>query len=625
MVVFALFLALPLFLALTDGALDDVVRLEVSLALLWSAALAVAFRVLPRAYWGRSAAFMAVAGAGVLAWGVASLIWTESTERTYLDLTREVLLISVPILCLLGLRPDTWRQAAAGLSTALLIVPVVAFLTRVWPELILEARLDAIFAEERLSYPLDYWNALACWAAMAVVAGVAWSAHVQRADLRALALAPVPIAIGTLYLTYSRGGMVALVVGLGAVVLFSTRRSVAATHALGAVVLAAGIVFSIRAYPEIADATGSEGAPLVIAVAVVASLAAAALTRFTRSDEDRAVRRLRVAAACALAAGIVLIGSFSLNGFAGGVFEGQILTEDDPATRLLNLDGSRASLWEESLDSFSSEPLTGSGPGTFDLVWERGGADREGVRDAHSLPIETLGERGLPGLIVLLAFLGGLAALVVGAKRSLGSSRLDGGAAAAMSSVFVVFLVQALVDWMWEVTAVAVAGLAAAGIVASATSRSRTRSFRSGLRVALVVLAVVAGASLVPALTSEQRLRASDTALAGGDLERAIEIAGDAVDAAPWNASPYAWRASLELEAGDFDSARADTESAIENEPTEPQHRLLLARVAIVEGDLDAARSAVLELGRLSPDFRVDPDAVLDQISPESPVTTPGN
>ena len=605
---FVLALLLPLYLALDDGALGDVTRQQAAVVFLWATALAFAFRVFPRAHVTRQIRLVAGTAATVLGWVVLSLLWTESVERTYAELTRDIGLVAVPVICLLALNRTTWTAAAAGISVAALVIPALAVLTRLAPDLLQEARLDAIQGGSRLSYPIDYWNAVAGWSAMAAAIGLGWSAHLKRNSLRALTLAAVPIAGLAVYLTYSRGGILALCVGVVTVVFLSRNRVTAVVHA-GAALLAIGLmVLVVRGFPDLATATGNGGAVVVAGALVVVCAGAAGvalLTKRAKLDRARLPRRLLRALALGGAVGSVSI-ALALGGRVdGGSVEGaNPLAGNDPASRLTSSSGTRDELWGSALAAFGGRPLTGRGPGTFDYWWQRRGADREAVRDAHSLYLESLAERGLPGLLFILAFIGALLIAALAARRVARRSSEIGGAA-ALTAAFLAFVVHAAVDWMWEATAVAVLALGAGSIVAAGLAPRRARVPRSlTVRVALVVAAIAAGTLQVPALVSEQRLRSSQRALAAGEVDEAQRLADDAVDAQPWAATPYAWRGDLELRGGSLESARRDAKAAISREATNPAHRFLLARVEIERDDSEAALRALRALGRLSPGFR---------------------
>ncbi|MDQ3730099.1 MAG: O-antigen ligase family protein [Actinomycetota bacterium] len=625
MLAFVLASLVPLYLALDDGGLGDVARQQAAVAFLWATALALAFRVLPRAEVTRQARFVFGAGAMLVAWAALSLLWTESVERTFGELTRDLALVALPVVCLLGLNRATWTAAAAGLSLTALAIPALAIVTRLAPDLLQEARLDAAFGNHRLSFPLDYWNALAGWSAMAAAIGLGWSAHLKRASLRALALAAVPVAGLAVYLTYSRGGVLALCVGGVAAVVLSRNRVTAAVHAVVALLATLLVVVVVRGAPEIATATGDGGALRVAGALLVACAAAAGVALWTsRAGLERArmpkrlVRTLTIAGGVGAVAVVLALGSRvdgnsfnSADPLAGG----------DPASRLTSVAGTRDELWGSALAAFASRPLAGRGPGTFDLWWQRGGSDREAVRDAHSLYLESLAERGLPGLIIVLAFLALLLIGALAARRVVRRSS-EIGAAAGLTAGFLAFLTHAAVDWMWEATAVAALALGAGAIVAAGLAQQRLRVSRSlPVRVGLVVAAIVAGMIQVPALVSEQRVRASQAALAAGDEDQARRLADDAVGAQPWAASPYAWRGNLELRDGRLASARRDARAAVSREQTNPAHLFLLVRIEIERDDDAAASRALRDFGKLSPSFREAAEAARRALlEPEEPI-----
>ena len=65
----------------------------------------------------------------------------------------------------------------------------------------------------QLAEPLGYWNALGILAAIAILLAGGLAAHGGRVAIRALAAASLVVLLPTLYFTFSRGALVALVVG----------------------------------------------------------------------------------------------------------------------------------------------------------------------------------------------------------------------------------------------------------------------------------------------------------------------------------------------------------------------------------------------------------------------------
>jgi Tfp pilus assembly protein PilF len=273
----------------------------------------------------------------------------------------------------------------------------------------------------------------------------------------------------------------------------------------------------------------------------------------------------------------------------------------DPEAHLSSLGGARSDIWASAWRAFESKPGTGIGPGTFGLWWARDSSSPTVFKDAHSLYLETLAELGIPGEIALLALLGTLLAVGLSALRRAGRSS-HAGALAGLIAAYFAFLVQAGVDWMWESTAVAVVGIGAIAIAASASAdprhpRRRLRWWRLGA----VAIAVVGGATQVPGIASTDRIRASAHALSAGFDRRAERYANEAVRSEPWAADAYGMRALVEINGGKLERARSDARRAIVREPTNWQHRLLLARIDAKAGRSRAAERALSQVEALRP------------------------
>ncbi len=118
---------------------------------------------------------------------------------------------------------------------------------------------------------------------------------------------------------------------------------------------------------------------------------------------------------------------------------------------------SRYQFWSAAVDENATAPLIGTGSGTFEFWWAREGDADETVRDAHSLYLQTLGELGIVGLLILLAFLAWV--FVSGLRAALLSDAAERSRLAAALAGFTVFLLTAAVDWMWQVPVVPVAVL----------------------------------------------------------------------------------------------------------------------------------------------------------------------
>jgi hypothetical protein len=614
------------------GGYDLIVRQEVGVAAWWLLALGIAFGLLPRAQPSSAVRIAGAALAALIAIVALGLIETESAGRTFAELGRLLAYGGLLALASLVLRPDLWRAAAAGLAIAALSIPALGLASRLGPELFDGIAPPELLGGSRLAYPLGYWNAIASWCAIAFAVGLSASAHARRTDVRSLALAALPIAGVALYLTYSRAGWASLALGLAVVLAAGGHRVTVAGHAAAALAATGAVVLVARSQTEIADGTGGEGGWLVALALVFACIGCARVARITRRGRlDRhqwtlSGRRSRAigVAAIAIALVVAVVLGPSVAGTSGDEFEaGYPEIDDDPAGRLVHLDGSRDELWGSALGAFGSNPAAGVGAGAFQFWWERDVADGEAVRDAHSLYLETLAETGVPGFVALLVFLGGLLAAALRAHRTATTPGAI-GAGAGLLAAFSVFVVHAGIDWTWDFAALAALGLGAAVVLAAGGSRPvRGRRHLSRGRLAIVVLAVVVGAVQVPGIVAENRARAAEEVFFAGLRDRAADLADDAVAAEPWAAEPYALRAYIELELQETNAARADALDAIEREPTNWRHRLLLARVETNAGDAIAANDALDDVVELRPAARPDVEQLRGRLDAEhsEPIT----
>jgi hypothetical protein len=307
---------------------------------------------------------------------------------------------------------DTWMTVAAALTAVAVIGAFAAMLTRLIPG-IADPVVERVLHTTRLSYPMNYWNAVGAWSAIAAAMALAASAHAPRAWVRALALAAVPTCAATVYLTYSRASILDLALGLLLVLALGRNRWTTAAHAAAAALGTGAVVLVIRAEPAIADATGTAGAgvvALVLAAATALCLMAAWLTWRVRADSwhlrPRAARAALGATAAVACLGLVLLVATGVTERAWNQFQHPATgtVNQDPSLRLANLNSLRYELWKSAWKAWREHPVGGIGPGTYELWWSQHATNPLTVRDAHSLYLENLAELGFGGLIAVLLF-----------------------------------------------------------------------------------------------------------------------------------------------------------------------------------------------------------------------------
>lgn len=596
------------------GAYDIVVRQEIAVVLWWVLALAFLAGLLPRTRPDRSG-LLVIAGLVLLGiWTAASLGWTSSDERTVTEIARVGAHLGVVVLLATTLGPATWRSALAGLTAGAVALCLIALGSRITHGVfgadVVANAFSGATGTRRLSYPVGYWNALGALAGMTSVLCIAWSAHARRALSRWLALAAMPMAVVVSYLTYSRASLGGTVFGLLVLVAVSRNRWTVVVH--GGVALACGFagILVVRGAPAVAHGTGTAGGGrvgLAVAAACAVAGSVAALSGRLGLDSVRfspRIARRGVLVGGAVGAVAIVICSVTVLPSAWRSFkqEEQSLSGVDPASRLTNLNSSRYLMYDTAFKTFKAHPLKGTGAGTFEFTFDKVAKGGQFVINAHSLYLEPLSELGIPGLACILLLLGSVIA-VLGRALRLAVDPVDRGAVAGATAAVGVFFLGALVDWLWQSTAVAVLMLALVGCVAAANGRPVLRT-RAAARVPLVIAALVLCAVELPGLVSTSEVRKSQAAINRGNLASALSHANQAIDSQPWAATPVVQRALVEERQGRLAAARGDLLTAQRREPENWRHPLILARVTAELGRPREALAAYRRARALRPTGR---------------------
>jgi O-Antigen ligase/Tetratricopeptide repeat len=605
-------------LALDEGASGVTSRSVAAIVVWWAVLLTVAFSLFPRAPMPRLAP---VAGGALAAFTLltgASALWAPSAERAFLDFGRLGLYLGLFALAVLATRPGDARRWADGLALGIAVVGCLALAQRLLPGLLPATDIPRLLpsAGNRLSYPIGYWNGLAVMLALGLplLARAAIAAETLLA--RAAAVVPIPIIVAAMYLTSSRGGMMAAAVALLAFLALTPRRF-AAFQALGAAAVASAIAIVVLAdRPALVDGTpggpaaeaqGPDAAVPILLVSLLAGAVYAALTAL-------APRQLRLPRVAVVALAAVVVAGAGAAAAATDPAERFRSFKQPPApsadggdfvrSHLLSSAGSgRWQYWSAAFDQFEAHPVVGQGAGSFEAWWAQHGTIDWFIRNAHSLWLETLGELGLIGLLLLLAvFTAGAAGAVERVRGARGTERT---VPAALAGVLAGFVAGASIDWTWHVPAVAAVAVVALALLvgpgtAAALGSAPVRT-RFALRVSLVLAAWLAILAQAIPYLMDNELAASQRAAARGDLVRAQERAASARVIQPWASSPYLQLALVHEEAGDVQGARRYAQEAIARDRADWRLRLVAARLAVKAGDVAAARGALREARRLNP------------------------
>jgi O-Antigen ligase len=462
----AVLLAGPTALAFFSGGFFDRPRLIAALGA-WAVVLVAAVaapRPLPASAPGR----VALAGlAALTAWTALSLLWSPVAGATVDDIQRLLLFLGYAAGAVaLFAQPWVVRALEPVLAAGALVVTGYGLSERLLPDLV---DLDAsVTAGGRLEQPLTYWNASGVLAAIGLVLCVRMAGDGRRpAGLRAAAGATaVPLATGV-YLSFSRGALAALAVGVVALLALAPDgraqlRALALTLVPGAAgAVLAGALPAVRAMEGGLGTRRVEGLAMLLALALLAAAAALLIVRTGRAEAPGGRLALPRRAAVLAVAGLVLLGAVLAAAAFEARPEGGSPAFGATGARLGSIESNRYSYWRVALGTFADHPVQGIGSGGFVVEWLQERDVLDPTREAHSLYLGTLAELGFVGLAALLAFLGGVAS----AARRLW--RTDSGLAAGPAAALAVWVAHAGLDWDWEMPAVTLVALAlAAGLVA---------------------------------------------------------------------------------------------------------------------------------------------------------------
>jgi O-Antigen ligase len=618
---------LVVFLGLEGGGYDPLVHDQVGIAAWWVALVTVGVGALPRRRLGTSALISLGLLAALALWILLSLSWTESVERTFVDAARALTYVGVFAL-VLGTRDSRETQrligaVAAGIAT----VVGIALLSRLHPAWFDSAQQTGriLESEDRLSYPLNYWNALAALTALGVPLLLQLASGARGVLARAASAAALPALMLTLYFTISRGGIAAAAIATGIFLALAADRlpkllSLAVAGCGGAilVVLAHGREELREGLTNsVAHDQGTEllllGILICLAVGAVQAGIAVLGNRAERPAWTQPTRGFSLGACAAVAIALLLVAGLAdapgraSDGWSefkegGGPGEG---TE-----RLGSVAGeNRYQFWSSAVDENATAPLNGTGSGTFQFWWAREGEGAETVHDAHSLYMQTLGELGIVGLGLLLAFLGFV--LFCGVRNALISDAAERSRLAAMLAGFSVFVMTAGVDWMWQVPAVPVAALMlAAGLLMSRGARRGSGAEEEldekprlalGWRLGIAAAGLAAIVAIAIPLASLSLVRQSEAEARAGNLTAALGDARSAQNVEPGAASPRLQRALVLELLGDFEGAEIAAREATDRESTNWRNWLVLSRIAAEAGHAGTAVAAYEEARALNP------------------------
>ncbi len=616
--------AVAFLLALNGGFYHLADRDALAVLVWWALGLMVVLGLWPVARVPPVAAVAAAALAAFAAFAALSALWAPAAETALTEANRVLLYLGIFILVVLAARPRDASRAIDGLALGIAAVGVLALASRLFPGLTGTQEVARLLPDsaDRLSYPVDYWNGLGILVALGVPLLLRTATSIEAGRARGLALAALPVISTVVYLTSSRGAALAAAVAVLAYLALTDRRLLtmwAAAVGAGGSVLAVLVVYHRRALvngPLSSDLAHSQGrsAALLIALICAGTAAVYLLGALRAPVRPRLAAPLRIAAAAAVVLGIVaamiaLDPAKRLDRFKVPPDEYYRTDTTKPGryieSHLFSSGGSgRWQFWGSAEKEFSRHPVGGGGAGSFESWWAANGSITFYVRDAHSLWLETLGELGLVGLMLLVGFWA--AVLVAGAlvlRRAPPGGR---NGPAALIAVVLAFCAGAALDWMWEMTVVAAIAVIAAGLLAALAARDVERPLgrprvKAPIRLAAGAASLVLIAVIALPLLADLRMRASASASARGDTAAAIDAARDARRVAPWTSAPPTQLALLAERGRDLPAAREWIDRALKANDSDWRIWVTAARIETEMGDARAAEQSLARARKLNP------------------------
>jgi O-antigen ligase len=618
--------ALIVGLALAGGGFEVTGRHVAGLAV-WL--LVVALLVLgaaSRAALGRSFYWAAGGIVALAVWSALSSLWSGSVELSVVEADRELVYLSFFLAAFLIAQTDVRRQRfAEGLAIAVTIVALLGLGSRLLPH-VLEVS-NALGSGPRMRYPLGYWNANGAMFGIAVALLLWTSRRAAWTALRWASVAAMPAVLLALYFTYSRGGLLALLIAAGVTIALSRDRLwMLATLGIG-LLAALPAVLAVQARTSLADnidtqTSVQQGA--VVALILLAGIALALLLfaalRWAERREGgltgRAVELSRnpiVLRTVAAGAAVIAIGvAIAVGGRAWDQFNrSDVQFPARPEQHFSQLSGAgRHDYFRVAVDAFKEEPLRGIGAGTYRFAWDRHRTIKQPVLDAHSLYLEAFAELGAVGGLIVLALVGGLLWTAFAAWRAAPHPQRE--RYAALLAAMLAFAVGAGIDWFWEIAAFGAVFLLAAGVtvaarcaqlapVGSPGESARGDERRFGLTVAGLAVAWIAAIALIGPLLVEREVDASRDAAGRGDFASAVDHADTARSIEPFAASPYVQLGLLAELQRDYATAKQRLTQAISRQDLDWQLYYLRSRVEHEAGEEAAARADLRRARQLNP------------------------
>jgi cytochrome c-type biogenesis protein CcmH/NrfG len=603
---------------------------EILLLLLGAAAaIAIVLWGAPGRAWG--AVTVSLLAALVVLTAV-SISWSVQPNNSWIEANRTLSYLAVfgGGAALARLLPGRWAAVVGAVAIAATVVSGYALLVKVFP-----AALDPGETFGRLRGPFSYWNATGLMAALGVAPCLWAGARRDRAGaLRGLSVPALAVLLSVIVLSYSRGALLVVVIGLACwFALVPLRLRSALILAVGAAGAAIITLYALGSHALTANLFGLDarrqagygfGVLLVLVLAALIVAGFPCTFAMDRVAVAPALRRRVGAGLVTLVALVPLAGVGAIAASSRGL-TGEIshvwstLTAPtsgvgNSATRLVQLGNSRGRYWRLGVKVGDHALLAGVGAAGYGTAVTRYTDNERVVAHAHSYVVETFADFGLIGIALMIAMLVSWAIAVwrplrPPAERTR-TARLDDERAGLLTllAVVVVFGAHSAIDWTWFVPGTAIPALLCAGWLAArgpltepVGTRTR-RPFSPGVISAMLAIVTIA---LLLSWAVGQPLRSADAdsaalnAIAGGHAAAAITDARSAADADPVSIDPLLELSAIYSAAGQTEAAEIELVTATQRQSQNPASWLALGQFLLDQHQWGNAVKVLREAHRL--------------------------
>jgi hypothetical protein len=591
---------------------------------------------------------------GYTLWTLLSVTWSYNPAASFDEFVRAALYLAGYGLFYMYLSRRVWL---GWLAHMFIFIAFTVAVDSIFGKIGIIDHPDP-FQTNRLSYPLTYWNTMGLLMIMSFP--LALRVLADRATgivVRCLYAPALVLFLSVLFFTFSRAGLLLLMLVFGLYLLVAVSRLRAVMQAAiaffwTAVVIGFCYLFLPTMVKLIPDPDPGEAKRLGVLMLVVMLLAAGSQVvvwyqekRITVSEE--LARRIGYALA-GLAAAIFLLGFAAFVAKEGNPVtwvrdQVQVIAEPEAVVegaeeRLLSLQSERYREYQVSVGVFRDNPLKGTGAGTWSIHWTRERPREIQVKDGHSWLFETMAELGLVGTVLMLGFLVTFFIRGVSDLRFLGRSR----ARELYGAIFVscvAFALHSVIDWDWEMAVITlsfflfVVGLLRYGALARAGAAGETvgeagagaavpgeegeavaeepaekasggwtpRRMLSWSWLIGVLCVVMLVLTALPVIAEDRVQKATRLAREGKNLGEVGSLADTAHRFNPLDGEPLILKAIAVQAAGDVDEAESLILQAIDLEPYNDKYYRNLTRVYLQKGDPDGATLAIHRSRELNP------------------------